>query len=111
MCRVISHAVMTLGDPPPTPESDDKEQSLTAPLTLSLLKDFPAVVWPEKVLKLAREMDLDLDEFRRCHACELYSSGFDKQAEEVNSDINTNASCTYSLMLHTVLNKNYCVLL
>ena len=41
------------------------------------------------MLKLARDLNVDLDLTRRHHVCELYSSGLDKLAEEVNFKFQT----------------------
>ena len=39
--------------------------------------------WPPLMLRVAKDMSVDLDDLRRHHACEMYSSALDKMAEEV----------------------------
>ena len=79
LTRVITHAVMTLGERPQSPEAS----TASSILSLTTQKLLPAIHWPALCLQLGEEFGIDEDYLRRNHACELYSSGLDKLAEEV----------------------------
>ena len=42
--------------------------------------------WPNLMLRLAKDLAVDMDHLRRHHVCELYRAGQDKLAEEVGAD-------------------------
>lgn len=63
LCRVITHAVSAANTPTTMPTVCNK--------------------WPSLVMKIAGPLNVDVDLLTRHHVTELYSSGFDRLAQEV----------------------------
>ncbi len=95
LCRVVTQSVLTLGDrsaspatsspsitPAATPDTSDAPTLPTSPTHTH--KGSLYSKWPPLVLRVAKDLGLEVDLFRRHHVCELYSSNLDKLAEEVN---------------------------
>ncbi len=88
LCRVIHNAVLSLGERSSSQEEaggragSPMNESLSLPLG-GAGRGGAHARWPPVVLDMARQLGVELDVVRRHHVCELYSSGFDKMAEEV----------------------------
>jgi Rab3 GTPase-activating protein regulatory subunit C-terminus len=86
LCRVITHAVGATST------------STTSPSLCSK--------WPSLIMKIAGPLNVDVDSLTRHHVTELYSSGFDKLAQEVFRSFSDQLLCTEAC---TVLSQCECV--
>lgn len=80
LCRIVTEAVKSLGEPTfDSPHSSSSHKLPTHAHTYTY--------WTTLVLKVAKSLLMNVDDVNRHLCCELYSSGWDKLAQEVSDRV------------------------
>lgn len=113
---MVSHAVKSLSEKvasscPTSPVSSSPPLSSSPPVSLLgplSVRTGSYGKWPPLMLRLAKELHVDVDDLRRHHVCELYSCGMDKMAEEVGLLFNTFLEILSNLSISILILKTLC---
>ena len=83
LCRILTSNVLNLSESCVVMNSPILSDPSTIPSQRTVALKLQYAHWSVVVEKLARELNVDPDDLRCHHVCELYSSGLDTIAEEV----------------------------